>query len=154
MPMADQFGETVIFSCKQSPAALAPYILWAFAGFLIFAVFGVWQLGAAVFGALIIYGLTAVSPGGLTVTDSCVRNEKVSVPLCSVKSALCEQGFAGRLLGYGTIVIYTPQKRMIFRGIARAEALKDIISKQVDLYHFRQTCRQAEQARREMSEEY
>lgn len=151
--MSDKSLETVIFSCKTSSAALIPYVLWGFAGFLILAVSGVWQLGAAVCGALIIYGFTAVSSGGLTVTDCCVRNEKISVPLCAVRSAVCEQGVAGKLLGYGTIVIYTTQKRLTFRGIARAEALKDIISKQVDLYHFKQTCRQAEQARMEMTSE-
>lgn len=149
--MSDKSAETVIFSCKTSSAAFIPYVLWGIAGLLILAVSGVWQLGAAVCGALIIYGFTAVSPGGLTVTDSYVRNEKVSIPLCAVKSALCEQSIAGRLLGYGTIVIYTPQKRLIFRGLSRAETLKDTISKQVDLYYFRQTCRQAEQARREMA---
>lgn len=151
--MSDKSAETVIFSCKTSSAALVPYVLWGLAGLLISAVSGVWQLGAAVCGALIIYGSAAVSPGGLTVTDVCVRNEKVSVPLGAVKSASCEQGIAGRLLGYGTIVIYTPQKRLIFRGLSRAEILKDTISKQVDLYYFRLTCRQAEQARMEMAEE-
>lgn len=149
--MSDKSAETVIFSCKTSSAALIPYVLWGIAGLLILAVSGVWQLGAAVCGALIIYGFTSVSPGGLTVTDSCVRNEKVSIPLCAVKSVLCEQSIAGRFLGYGTIVIYTTQKRLIFRGLSRSEALKDAISKQVDLYYFRQTCRQAEQARREMA---
>ncbi len=151
--MADKSAETVIFSCKTSSAAFIPYILWGLAGLLILALSGVWQLGASVCGALIIYGFSAVSPGGLTVTDSCVRNEKVSVPLCAVKSASCEQGVAGKLLGYGTIVIYTPHKRLTFRGLSRAEALKDTISKQVDLYYFRQTCSQAEQARMEMAAE-
>ncbi len=149
--MSDKSAETFVFSCKTSLAAMVPYVLWGLAGFLILAVSGVWQLGAAVCGALIIYGFTAVSPGGLTVTDSCVRNEKISVPLGAVKSAVCEQGVAGNLLGYGTIVVYTPRKRLVFRGIARAEALTDMISKQVDLYHFKQTCRQAEQARMEMA---
>lgn len=151
--MSDKSAEAVIFSCKTSSAALIPYVLLGFAGLLILAVSGVWELGAAVCGALIVYGLTAVSPGGLTVTDSCVRNEKVSIPICAVKSASCEQGIAGKLLGYGTIIIYTPQKRLIFRGLSRAEVLKDTISKQIDLYYFKQTCRQAEQARREMAAE-
>ena len=74
--MADKSAETVIFSCKTSSAAFIPYILWGLAGLLILALSGVWQLGASVCGALIIYGFSAVSPGGLTVTDSCVRNRR------------------------------------------------------------------------------
>lgn len=150
--MADKSKETIIFSCRTKLAALLPYAAAGLAVLCVCALIGIWQFGAAVCGILIIYGAAVTVPGRITLTSDCVRSGRDSVPLEEITEAVCIQSFAGKLFRYGTVIIHTPKRRLTFRGLPRAEALRDEICRQLDLYHFRQTCRQAELARSMMSE--
>lgn len=149
--MTNRSAEAVVFNCKASMAALVPYVISGSAAVFACAAMGIWQLGAIICGTLVIYGFSYVSPGGLTLTNVCIKNEKASISLDIIKSVAFEQSFIGKLLGYGTIVIYTPRRRLRFCGLSRAEAMRDRISKQIDLYCFKQTCLQAEAALQIMS---
>ena len=151
--MGNKSKKTVLFSCKPCLTAMMPFVLAGSAFIVLCAVLGVWQVGASVCGIVLICKFTAVNSNGVTVTNIYVKSGKRTVPLGEITSVDCEQSFVGKLFGYGTVVICTSNKKLFIRGIPQTEALRNEISKQVDLYHFNCTCRQAEQARELMEKE-
>lgn len=148
--MSDISDETVIYSCKPKLSAFLPFAAAGLAAIVLCAALGVWQIGAVLCGILIIYRAAAVNSNGITVTNLRVHSGKISVPLEKITGAVCGQSIAGKLFGYGTVTVRTSQSHLIFRGLPETDIICSEISKQVDLYHFRQTCRQAEQAMKMM----
>lgn len=151
--MIDRPERSELFSCKPCPAAMLPSVLAGTAVLVLSAFFGAWLPGAAVCVTVVIFKYISISSSSVTVTDSYVKIGKQTVPLGEITVVYCLQGPAGKLLGYGTAVICTSDKRLFVRGIPQAKALRNEISKQTALYHFNRTRRQAEQARKIMEKE-
>lgn len=151
--MRDSSEGAALFSCKPCPAVMLPYVLAGTAVLVLFALFWAWQPGAIVCGTVIIFKYASVSSAGVTVTDLYVKVGKQTVPFGEITGVDCGQSLAGKIFGYGTVVIRTSDKRLFIRGIQKAEILRNEISKQTDLYHFNRTCRQAKQARELMEKE-
>ncbi|MCM1024623.1 MAG: hypothetical protein NC395_11290 [Prevotella sp.] len=151
--MAEKAGnseENVIFSCKLKPAALFPAASAAAAVLVLCVLPETWKPAAVFFWAIAVCGYAAARPKTVTVTNLRVNWGKISVPIEEITEAVCCQSLAGKILRYGSVTIFTLRGRVTVRGLPRAEVLRNEITAQVDLYRFKQTCRQAELAREMM----
>lgn len=74
----------------------------------------------------------------ITITDSRLigvsRENKVAVSLKRIKNVYCEQSIWGKMLNYGSIIVYTTKGTYEFKSIAFPQKIKNLLIKYASDY--------------------
>ncbi len=146
-----QAGDEIVAQAKITKISLVPGILvgvffgWVFYGIghSMSDVFPGTNLIGPIIGALIIlYCILAMKNTELAVTKKKVAgktgvfgNHNMDAPLDKVNTVSVHRGLFGSIFGYSTLEISTASGAFQYKGVDMADAFKDTVMRQIDVYN-------------------